>query len=312
MKLIMTYSLTSAFLECEQRWYYMYVMGLEKRQWKEPFLMGTVFQYGIFLLMKHKDLKYAQDKMDKFLHEYVKNLRKKFSISTDDERSFVEMKAALKGMLKGYYEHHGRDLEVEKHISNEQEDIYKIPGAQFRIKMDNIVQYKNNWYLHEGKAWNYLNSERVNNAIRSFQTATYFYFHNDNIKDTGYKQFKGIIFDAVQKPSIKQKIGETYRGYLKRPEKYYSDSDSHKKFYKEVFDKPAIVYDDWYHTIITVSDRMRHIINDDYYNRPVKTFVNCSQCDFNEPCYNGNTKRSLLMFKENEYIKELRKGKSNG
>jgi len=86
--------------------------------------MGTVFQYGIFLLMKHKDLKYAQDKMDKFLHEYVKNLRKKFSISTDDERSFVEMKAALKGMLKGYYEHHGRDLEVEKHISNEQEDIY--------------------------------------------------------------------------------------------------------------------------------------------------------------------------------------------
>ena len=161
----------------------------------------------------------------------------------------------------------------------------------------------------KGKAWRYLSNDLVNNSIRSFQIATYFYFHNDNVDETGYKKFKGIIFDAVQKPSIKQKIGETYRGYLNRLEEYYTGSESHKKFYKEVFDKPAISHDDWKNTIQSACLRMLDI---DIGEVPIKTFVNCSQCDFNEPCYNGNTKRSLLMFKENEYIKELRKGKSNG
>ena len=38
--------------------------------------------------------------MEKFLFEYIKNLRRKFTISTDDEKDFVEMRAALKGMLQ--------------------------------------------------------------------------------------------------------------------------------------------------------------------------------------------------------------------
>jgi len=307
--LIMTYSLVSSFLECEKKWSYAYVMGLEKRQWKEPFLMGTVFQYGIFLLMKKNDLKYAQKEMEVFLIRYVKDLRKNFTISTDDEKSFIEMKAALKGMLYGYFKRHGRDLTVEKHIANEQEDTYTINGAQFRIKMDNIVSYKNNWYLHEGKAWRYLSSDRVNNAVKSLQIATYFYLHNDNVDKTKYKKFKGIIFDAVQKPSIKQKIGESYRGYLARLEDYYTNDTSGSKFYKEVFDKPAIKYDDWYGTINQAGLRMYKI--DEKKQSPIKTYVNCDMCDYNILCYDGETKNNLVLYKKNDYIRKLR-GDKNG
>jgi len=304
-KLFTTYSLLAAFLECEHKWFYSYMCGLEKKQWKEPFLMGTVFQYGIFQLMKTKDAKLAQIKMEKFLVKYIEDLRNKFVITTDDEKHFVEMKAALKGMLYGYYVHYKRDLEVEKHIANEQEDVYKIADVLFRIKMDNVVMYKNNWYLHEGKTWRYLSNERVNNAIKSLQIATYFYLHNDNIGDTGYKQFKGIIFDAVQKPSIKQRIGESYRGYLSRLEDYYSNADSNSKFYKEVFIKPAIAYDDWLNTITVTSTRMQNMLYEK--SKPTKTYVNCDMCDYNTLCYEGNTKQNLLMYQKNKYILELRK-----
>jgi hypothetical protein len=306
-KLIMTYSLTSSFLECEQRWAYAYIKGLEKRQWKEYYLVGTIFQYGIYLLMRKKDLIYAQKEMEIYLTKYIKDLRKKFTISTDDEKTFVELKAILKGMLHGYFKRYERDLEVEKHIANEQEDVYKINDNQFRIKMDNIVSFKNNWYLHEGKAWGYLSNEKVNNAVKSLQVATYFYLHNDNIDKTGYKKFKGIIFDAVQKPTIKQKIGESYRGYLLRLESYYTNQDSGKKFYKEVFDKPAISYDDWRHTIASAGIRMLKIIKEK--KAPIKTFVGCNMCDFNELCYEGETRNNLALYKQNEYMINLRKEK---
>lgn len=306
-ELITTYSLISSFLKCEQKWYYAYVRGLELRQWKEPYIMGNMFQYGIYLLMKKKDSAYAQKKMEKHLRKHLVELRNKFTISTDDEKKFVEMGVMLKGMLAGYSKRYARDLEVEKHIANEQEDVYKINDVEFRVKMDNIVSFKGNWYLHEGKAWGYLSSDKVNNAIKSLQIATYFYLHNNNVDKTGYKKFKGIIFDAVQKPSIKTKIGETYRGYLKRLEGYYTGVGSEKKFYKEVFDAPKISYEDWRHSVSKATRRMLTIINKKHV--PLKTYADCDWCDYNVLCYDGETKNNLVMYKKNDYIQDLRKGR---
>lgn len=306
----MTYSLTSSFLKCEQQWAYAYVNGLELKQWKEPYIMGNMFQYGIYLLMAKKDLSYAQKMMEKHFDTHIKELRKKFTISTNDEKDFVEMRVMLRGMLAGYFKRYGRDLEVEKHIANEQEDVYEINGVQFRIKMDNIISFKGNWYLHEGKAWRYLSNERVNNAIKSLQLATYFYLHNDNVKETEYKKFSGIVFDAVQKPSIKKTLGETYRGYLKRLEGYYTGDSSGNKFYKEVFDAPKISYDDWHRSITKASKRMLAIITKNLI--PLKTYADCDWCDFATLCYDGETRNNLVMYRKNEYIENLRKGKSDG
>lgn len=302
-KLIMTYSLTSSFLQCEQKWWYMYVKSIEPRLWKEPYVMGNMFQYGIFLLMKTKKLSVAQAEMEIYLRKYLNDLRKEFRVSADDEKKFVEMRMMLKGMLYGYYRKHSRDIEVEKYIANEKEEVYGFGDAEFRIKMDNILKYAGQLYLHEGKAWNYLHSDRVNNAIRSLQVATYFYFHNEF--GSG-KKFAGIVFDAVQKPSIKKRGGESYKGYLNRLEQYYSGADSHSKFYKEVFDKPAIDFEQWLHSMKKARNRMLKIVGG---VKPVRTFVDCSLCDYQTLCYDGETRENLAYYRPNKYIADLRKGK---
>jgi hypothetical protein len=268
-----------------------------KKQWKQEFIIGNMHQYGIYRLMQGASVQQAEKDMLKMLDDHIKSLRKSFNISSKDEQKFVEIKSTLRGMIRGYAEHYKRDLKVEKHVGNEVDNTYDLcPTAQIRIKLDNILKIKNKLYLHEGKAYKYINDDMVQNIKSNLQTATYFHVHNANARST--EKFSGIIFDVIQKPSIKKKLTESYRGYLRRLEDYYKGADSVNKFFKEVFREPSISYDKWEHNIIGWVGRMRELIKG---RDPILSFNECHWCDFREICYEGETKRNMVMYKKKGY-----------
>ena len=301
-------SIVKSLLSCEQKAFYGHIKHLEKRKWKKYYVEGNVFQYGIYRLMVNKDIKKSEKEMQKKLAEIKKEIRSNLSVSPTDEREFVEIASAMTGMLKGYSKKYAKDIKIEKHIGNEVNIVYPITkDVQFGCQMDNILAIKDKWYLHEGKAWKYLNDSRLNALASDLQINTYFLLHNAFYKKAKTSQlnklkpFSGVIFDAVQKPSIRHTNGETYRGYLKRLEAYYSGVGSDEKFFKEVIRNPEIKLDDLLHTIKICAKRFKRLLDG---KRPVKAFTECSRydgCDFYELCFHGETKKNLSMYRQSEY-----------
>jgi len=315
----MSYSSMRKLLKCENAWAYEYLRNLRKIQWKEEFEVGDAFQLGIYRLMGGHPLNEVLTMVRKFVDKRMKQLRAEFSMSTKDEQIFVEMKTILEGMLTGYAKRYQRDLGVERHIANEFESIIKISkGVRVLIKLDNIIAISDKWYVHEGKAWRSLSDQKVEDTKSSFQTATYFHAHNiqmereedkeiivgkdrmgNPIKVKG-KPFSGIIFDVVVKPSIRLKIGESYRGYLVRLQNYYQGPDASSKFFKEVTKEPMIDRKSWINTVNECASRMSEMREG---RRPLKTYNDCGWCDFYEPCYHGEKKSIMAMFKQKEVRK---------
>lgn len=306
---IISYSGITSLMSCEQKYCFQFMRFLEKKQFVKYFAEGNAFQYGVFQLMVGVQVDKVVKLVSKFLDKYLDSLRDDIAVSSADEQQFIEIKASMDGMIRAYASMYEKDLRVEKHIANEVNCIYPLTkhvdiGAQF----DNIIEVKGKWYLHEGKAWKSLSDNSINNIKNSFQIATYYYAHNTTpkklkIKNIQSKPFSGIIFDAVQKPSIRKKKGEQYKAFLKRLESYYTSSEG--KFYKEVI-FPKISYKNWHHTITSLADRVCELHDG---RKPIKMLdSNCGWCDFYELCYTGETKKTLALFKQSDYKNRYKQG----
>lgn len=314
--MILSYSMISSLLDCEQKAYYAHVKNLERKKWKKAFLEGNLFQYGVYRIMIGDSPKKVEKLVLTMLKDFKKDLRKNLSLSPADEQELIAIQSMIVGMLNGYAERYKKDLRIEKHVCNEANmlyDVMKLKGVgivQFGMQMDNIIEIKGKWYLHEGKAWKYLNNDRMNGLATDLQIGTYFNIHNafirdvkvdDRLKKIKLKRFDSVIFDAVQKPSIRQKQGETYRGYLKRVEEYYTGADCNDKFFKEVI-TPKIQLDDLLHTIKSCALKYHKLQNG---ATPVKSFKDCSRydgCDYAPLCFDGGEiKKNLIMYRQSMY-----------
>lgn len=311
----MSYSSMKKLLKCEYAWWFGYIRKLVKRQWKIEFEVGDAFQLGVYHLMDKMPLEEVLVIVNKFIDKRLKLLRGDFSMSTKDEQTFIEMKIIIEGMLAGYAKRYHRDFGVERHVGNEVESLVRVSKeSKILIKLDNILEVNKKWYIHEGKAWRSLNEYVVENTKNSFQTATYFHGHNMNMENgideivvgndrkgnpikIKPKLFSGIIFDVVMKPSIRIKKGETYRGYLGRLKTYYQGSDASTKFFKEMKKEPMIDRKSWIQTVNECSFRMGEIRDG---RDPVKSYQDCNWCDFYEPCYHGEKREIMGMYKEKE------------
>lgn len=303
MGLTLSYSRMKSMLECEGIYYWKYVRELEKIQWKTEFLMGDMHHLAVYRMMV-KDKNYEKTVLKAF-DDRVKDLRKTFSISIEDEQGLIQNRHELIGMMRGYASKYEKDLKIEKHIMNESDNVYLIPkfsGGKIRIKIDNIVEVNKKWYLHEMKAWKSLKPDIINNTKNNFQTAVYFWIHNYqyklNKKHPG-KPFSGIIFDALQKPSIRKTKGENYKQYLKRLEEYYDGPESKNKFYKEIFDEPGIPEEKVVNTIIGCHNRMDELHKG---RDPLLSFNKCAWCDFLGPCIEGEKKHIMVNYRRKKDV----------
>jgi hypothetical protein len=308
--LVLSYSQINTFSKCEMMGYWTYVKEYEKLSLNHNFIIGTEYHYGLGLIYEKKPIDIVLSKVKKHYDANVQEQRKAGVVSSNDEQDLIENKIIVLGMLKGYSEYNKKDIAKMKLIANESDASYLIPktDAKIRIKLDNILAYKKDWFGHEIKTSKTVNAKYVENSQYSFQVAIYFHVYNAQFDLPRSKRPEGqklsaLLYDAVQKPGIRKKKGESERQFLTRLSQYYTASDASTKFYKDTFE-PKISAE---HVYDTLGKAVRKITRIFEGKEPMMEYSDCAWCDFKSLCHEGGeTKQNLVQFKNRYKNKERR------
>jgi CRISPR/Cas system-associated exonuclease Cas4 (RecB family) len=286
--MILSYSRLKAYLQCPKAYEYGYVKKLEKNVFNENFFVGNVIHEGLHLAyMRDEDLFV---KLAGFFDDELERQRNLTMISPEQEQKLVEWKIIISGMIYAYCFKNGYFIGQHEHMHNEKEYIIDISsGVQFLIKTDNIIKNSaGRVFVHEIKTTRQLNEQYVSAIQNSLQVACYYHLGRK------VPEFMpaGIIYDVLQKPTIRVKKTEDYQEYLDRLNDYYQEEPD-KRLYMEIINEPRITHDDLIQTIESVASG----ISDEMFH---KSFMNCNQCDYPRLCYNNDAPEHMIMFRTKE------------
>lgn len=282
-----SYSTIKAFLNCKRKYYFYYIKGLMLKFSNPNFIFGNVMHFGLHQIYS-KNSKYIIDTV-KFLNEEKNKIK---FINPKDEEKLNKFEYQIRSMLLAYNEYYMSFIKKTTHIKNEFSLEYPIDGYLFKIKIDNILKYNGQLYIHEIKSVKTLSEDYINNIKNDLQT--HIYFHINNIANKEFK-IKGILFDAIQKPGIRQKEKEDVNEYLQRLKEYYFQNKEF--FYMDKIEKPLLNKNRIINLIKAVIVDMKNCVNEnDYYPNETACYQ-FQKCEYFDLCHIGENKETLFNFK---------------
>ncbi len=283
------------FMTCRRLYFYKRIRKYEKIEFDIPFLVGRVIHMGIANVLKKKNnaIKLMRD----YFRKEKAEINKALVLTPEQEEDLNEQEFITQGMLKAYMRRYEKMLRETTLLENEVEGSLQIGECvTFVIKLDNLLRVRNKKVLHELKSSKYITPDYVRSIQTDIQTAAYFYIYNTIYKK---RPINEIMYDIIRKPSIRQKKGESYQGYLKRLEEWYQKPDDMSVFHIERFQRPKINEGDLWNTIEKVSSEMLQCKSkEDYY----QDFEKChgyygKRCPYYELCHEGGeTKENLVLY----------------
>mgnify|MGYP001600060034 FL=1 len=293
--LTLSYSKIKLFLTCRRAYDYRYIRRLERDVFNIAYLVGNTIHKGTYYIYT-KNPRYVQLTLD-FYNNEVKNIRNvALSLSIDEEQDIERWKVIIKGMLTAYYSKYKEFIHKTQHMHNEQSMLYVLnTDTSIVVKPDNILKHNGQLLLHEMKSYKYVNIEAINRVETDLQTILYFVVYNLAVKKKSEK-LHGIIYDIIQKPSIRRKNTESEKLFLRRLENYYNSNS--ELFYKEVITKPFATVDNILMLLETIASDMR--VCADNKNMCYQNFMMCNnygKCEYYELCHKGENKATLSKFR---------------
>jgi hypothetical protein len=292
--LILTYSRVDKYLDCPRAYWYMYIRRLQIRKFNWNFFVGHLVHAGLHLaFIKDDDI---FNKLDKLYEESVKIERKTTLFSPEEEQTLEEWRIIILGMIYAYCIKYAHFIDTHEHIHNEKELMFFIEVdteykyIPFRIHVDNIILSKEfqKLLVHEAKTARQLTDNYVWAVQTKMQPAIYYHLGREIV----WFYPEGIVYDILQKPSIRVKKNEQYGEYLDRLETYYHDEPD-KHLWMEIINEPAIHKADLINTIKYVYEG----INNQQFHKSWRT---CGLCDYYKLCFADNEDEHIMMYKHKE------------
>lgn len=296
-----SHSSVQDYMTCPRLYFYKRIRKLELIVFNIKFFIGTIVHVGIGgLLSKVKEPL-------KLMHlEYERKRKedtKKFGLSVEQLNELNEIDVVSKGMVSSYESRYGAFLKAFTPLHNEEKLEYTLnENITVVTVLDNVIvktKNKENW-LHEFKTSKYITLDYILSVQADMQTAIGFHLWNILRPKT---PLKGIVYDIVRKPSIRQKKTETKEQYLERLGEWYNGPNDTAVFHMEQKKQPLITVDALMNTLTKVTDNMtRSKHKEDYY----QDFRQChsyygDHCPFYALCHEGGeTKENLLQFRTRE------------
>lgn len=223
------------FLSCRRQAYWHLVRRLTPSAGNMNFDVGTIWHAGLDAWYTFGKLVAAKKAIQKAVDEVVKNGNSALATPA----VMTTTRAMLEGMLLGYIERFGNaDLKAWKFLKAEHEfSISQFLGSSvdFTGRIDGIVEIakggcKGTWILEHKttRDLSYYSVETVKNAM---QTLAYCAVLPEVL---GIKP-KGIIWNAVRKPSKRLKQGQTTEDYAAEIRQDYIDRPDFYYFRQPVF-----------------------------------------------------------------------------
>lgn len=291
----LSHSAATTFGNCRRKFYYQYIEGLELKFLNTRFLLGGIIGVGIsHIYGKRKD--FVEVTLREFKQK-LKQARKQYVISAEQEQELAYMEVIIEAMLIGYAEKHKKFIAETEWMGSEVKLDYVTPkGTHIYGKMDNRLKYQGKMYVHELKTSKYINNDYVQNIKNDPQTALYMPLYNMTHTD----KIHGIVYDVIMKPSIRQKQNESKESFIDRLLAYYMANDE-KKFYMEIITRPLIsptkifnVYDNLSQGLKMATEKEHFYENFDYCHV-------WNKCEFYDLCFKGENSATLSAFKKSEW-----------
>ncbi len=275
------------YLKCPKAWDYAYNKRLEKRIFNINFFVGNLIHEGLHMIYKKDEDIFSI--MIKKVDEAVEQEREKHLFSPEEEKKLEEWKVIILGMLYAYSIKNGKFIDDHEHLHNElTHNIDLGDDVFFQIKIDNVLRNKEKQFIHEIKTTRELNENYVAAIKTSVQIACYYHFGK---MVEGFNP-EGVIYDVLQKPSIRVKKDEAYEDYLARLQDYY-EKEPDKHLWTEIVDEPAISREDLIASIKDVAERIKE-------GRFKPSFQTCGLCDYNKLCYNNDAPEFMMGYQKKE------------
>jgi hypothetical protein len=301
----------STFINCERLYLFQYVRNLEKIKLTRSDLerlVGEIVHQGIFRIYEKKKtmpeiLAEVKGMFEKKLKEYKESLL----LDTFLEEYFYEREIISLAMIQAYAIHYKKFIDKAKHIKNEfpfKVKTTEMNGEPIYIKgkIDNILEINGLYFIHEVKTTKYINKNYVDNIRLQRQPAIYHHYFNKKYTING-KKITGVIYDIVQKPSIKQKnkSGETKEEYQRRLALYYSSGKQDALFYQEVMEHPDYTSEKIFKDVNKTIKLIYDCKTEDDFTRTTEACCRYSEdsyCSFLDICMRGNpTDQNLRMYR---------------
>lgn len=294
MPLHISVSSLQDFLTCRRLYYFKRIKKYEKVQYNLPFIVGRVVHEGLAAVLAKK--KNAVELMTKAYKQERAIALKEFTLTPEQLEKLDMQEFITKGMLLAYSAKYSKMIADMEIMGSEVEGALQFSdGVIFVIKMDNIAKIRNKKVLHELKTSKTITPDYVKRIQTDIQTAIYFHFHNIIFEDGPIEE---IMYDVIQKPSIKLKKKESKQEYLIRLQEWYKKTgDMESKFHIERFKTPGITQDAVINTVDKVSiEMLRSKTKEDYY----QDFDKCHSyfgdvCPYYILCHSGGESPANLL-----------------
>lgn len=287
--------LINDFLSCKRKYWYKYVEKIEVRVFNMYFFVGSVVHSVIHHMYRDKEL--DLNVLHVLFNNKLAKDRKKYHFNPTVDQKVMDTKPLIIAMMKGYYYHNQKDILASDQLLNE---------FKFKVKLDNdivlsgiadnVLIKDSKRYLHEIKSTRVLTRDYVLSVQNNLQVAFYYYALNLLFSKKWGKPLDGIIYDIIQKASIKQKKGESKSKFNSRLEAYYGLNPG--SMYMEIIKEPLRLKDEFFNTINKIAKFLKDHPDDknEYYTSD--SFCNVySRCEFYNECYglHGLNARSVLL-----------------
>lgn len=292
----LSHSGLETYQKCPRYYYWKYIRKLEKIQLNIPYLIGNVWNEALRLLFRKE--KGILGRVKKRYLEEKKKLMK-LPLSMDDLRKLGEGVYVIQGMTSAYYEKYQTMLKQFKHMHHEKPFHYRgFDNAVIPGQMDNVLLEvkENDQYIHEAKSTKGLTPDYVRSIKTKIQTPMYFHCWND-MYPKKEDQFHGILYDVIEKPSIRQKKDEGYTTYLHRLADWYKDkSDAENKFHMERIFTPFLKKEPVMNTIRQILINIRERREKEDFEQNFERCLDGYECEMFGLCHQGEGKEVMIQY----------------
>ena len=217
--LVFTASSHRTFTTCKRKYYYRNIEHLVPE--KEPafYPFGSLVHSWLELWHNVYDI----DSCQRLINEAYP-LRESEHL---DKRNWHYQTAMLKAYSEKYPEEEFEIIALEKEFEG---DIInpktgrKSKRFKARGKVDGIIKYKNDYYLLEHKTASAATGDYLERLWSDFQIHMYSLYAMQSLK----VPITGILYNIIQKPQLKQNLGETEEEYENRLQELIAKSKTGK------------------------------------------------------------------------------------
>jgi len=292
------------FLTCRRLCYWYLVRRLVKKGEKEALEIGLNWGNVMDELYSWEAIEPAV----KALKKHYKKMKKKRFMADNTIEDLKVQEAMLTGMMKGYYEvHKEKDFKKWKFIRNELpfdiEDFMNT-GLNFTGRLDGVIKIntksdKGIWILEHKttKDLRYHSIEGVrmsNQALGYMAAATHL---------LGEKP-RGIIWNVVRKPSIRQKKNQSLKEYC---EELVDDYQARPDFYflRHYVNIKQSHIDQWAEEMTQAALDLHFCLENptllQLWYKNTNACANYGGCDYFPLCARGEKRSTLTFYETKEY-----------